>query len=234
MPAANGANCDFGDEAIIARSRFRRLGHDRQAQGRSRICWSRARSPAPSGRSIRTTSGELVWSQKTRPRAARNGGIHWGTATDGERVFAPMNDRAATPDVPLSGPGLHALDLETGKVLWSRKAEGDCSGDRKAALCRVRNATRATRRRRSSSTARSFKVPSTASCACSTPRPARRSGRYDTMRKFDTVNGVPGNGGSIDSSPYVAANGTLFVVSGYARFGETPGNVLLAFRPKRP
>jgi polyvinyl alcohol dehydrogenase (cytochrome) len=53
------------------------------------------------------------------------------------------------------------------------------------------------------------------------------------MRKFNTVNGVPGNGGAIDSSPYVAANGTLFVNSGYARFGEAPGNVLLAFRPKR-
>jgi polyvinyl alcohol dehydrogenase (cytochrome) len=57
--------------------------------------------------------------------------------------------------------------------------------------------------------------------------------RYDTMRKFDTVNGVPGNGGAIDSSPYVAANGMLFVVSGYARFGEAPGNVLLAFKPKK-
>jgi polyvinyl alcohol dehydrogenase (cytochrome) len=56
---------------------------------------------------------------------------------------------------------------------------------------------------------------------------------YDTLRSFNTVNGVPGNGGSIDSSPYVAANGTSFVVSGYARFGETPGNVLLAFRPKK-
>jgi polyvinyl alcohol dehydrogenase (cytochrome) len=56
---------------------------------------------------------------------------------------------------------------------------------------------------------------------------------FDTMRKFDTVNGIPGNGGSIDSSPYVAANGTLFAVSGYSRFGESPGNVLLAFRPKR-
>ena len=56
---------------------------------------------------------------------------------------------------------------------------------------------------------------------------------YDTVKTFKTVNGVPGNGGAIDSSPYVAANGTLFVVSGYARFGEAPGNVLLAFRPKK-
>jgi hypothetical protein len=38
------------------------------------------------------------------------------------------------------------------------------------------------------------------------------------MRKFDTVNGV-------------AANGMLFVVAGCGRFGEVPGNVLLAFKP---
>jgi polyvinyl alcohol dehydrogenase (cytochrome) len=57
---------------------------------------------------------------------------------------------------------------------------------------------------------------------------------YQTNRPYpDTVNGVPGQGGGIDSHPYVAANGTLFVQSGYARFGEPPGNMLLAFRPKR-
>ena len=57
--------------------------------------------------------------------------------------------------------------------------------------------------------------------------------RYDTMRKFDTASGDPGNGGSIDSSHYIAAIGMLYVVSGYARFGESPGNVLLAFKPKK-
>lgn len=56
--------------------------------------------------------------------------------------------------------------------------------------------------------------------------------RYNTLRDFDTVNGVVGKGGSLDSAPYVAANGTLFVVSGYSCFGQAPGKVLLAFRPK--
>jgi polyvinyl alcohol dehydrogenase (cytochrome) len=56
---------------------------------------------------------------------------------------------------------------------------------------------------------------------------------YDTMRAFDTANGVPGHGGSLDAAPYGAAGGTLFVTSGYARFGESAGNVLLAFRPRR-
>ena len=56
---------------------------------------------------------------------------------------------------------------------------------------------------------------------------------YMTNRDFpDTVNGVAGHGGGLDSAPYVAGDGTLFVQSGYARFGEPPGNVLIAFRPK--
>ncbi len=57
---------------------------------------------------------------------------------------------------------------------------------------------------------------------------------YQTNRAYPkTANGLPGHGGSLDSAPYVAADGALFVQSGYARFGEFPGNVLLAFRPKR-
>ena len=57
---------------------------------------------------------------------------------------------------------------------------------------------------------------------------------YMTNREFPkTVNGLPGHGGGLDSAPYVAGDGMLFVQSGYARFGEPPGNVLIAFRPKK-
>jgi polyvinyl alcohol dehydrogenase (cytochrome) len=57
---------------------------------------------------------------------------------------------------------------------------------------------------------------------------------YQTNKPYpDTVNKIEGHGGGIDSHPYVAANGTLFVQSGYARFGEPPGNMLLAFKPKK-
>lgn len=57
---------------------------------------------------------------------------------------------------------------------------------------------------------------------------------YMTNREFpNTVSKVPGHGGGLDSAPYVAGDGTLFVQSGYARFGEPPGNVLIAFRPKK-
>ena len=226
-----GANCDgaetgvtldhdFGGSVLIAK---RPDGRDILVSGqKSGVIW--ALDP--------DNGGKLVWSRKISKGGA-NGGVHWGIATDGQRIFAPMNDNAQpTPELPLAGVGLHALDIETGKVLWSKKGEGDCSGDRKA-----RYAACATRIGFSpaplvvdgavlqGSVDGILRVFDSAT--------GNEIWRYDTMRKFDTVNGVPGNGGAIDSSPYVAANGMLFVVSGYARFGEAPGNVLLAFKPRK-
>jgi polyvinyl alcohol dehydrogenase (cytochrome) len=59
--------------------------------------------------------------------------------------------------------------------------------------------------------------------------------QYDTARDYDTVNGVPGKGGAIDNASIVAANGYVFVNSGYGLMaGQTSGNVFLAFRAKRP
>jgi polyvinyl alcohol dehydrogenase (cytochrome) len=52
---------------------------------------------------------------------------------------------------------------------------------------------------------------------------------FDTVRDFQTVNGVKAKGGSIDGPGAVVVNGMIFVNSGYARFGGMPGNVLLAF-----
>jgi polyvinyl alcohol dehydrogenase (cytochrome) len=225
-----GANCDFGDAAVIVDHDFggsvmitrRKDGRDLLVVGqKSGTVW--ALDP--------DKNGALVWSQKIGVGGG-NGGIHWGTATDGALIFVPMNDREKKPELPLSGPGLHALDLDTGKIVWSRMAEGDCSGDRQQ-----RFAACATRLGYSPAPL----VIDGAVVQGSIDGVLRvfdgATGKtlwsYDTVRKFETTNGVNGNGGAIDSSPYVAANGTLFVISGYARFGEAPGNVLLAFRPKR-
>jgi polyvinyl alcohol dehydrogenase (cytochrome) len=52
---------------------------------------------------------------------------------------------------------------------------------------------------------------------------------FDTARDFETTNGVKARGGSIDSGGPAVANGILLTNSGYAMFGGTPGNVLLAF-----
>ena len=54
---------------------------------------------------------------------------------------------------------------------------------------------------------------------------------YNMLRKFDTVNGVTGSGGSMGSGGPTIAGGMLFVSSGYFsnRGAGYAGNVLLAF-----
>ena len=52
---------------------------------------------------------------------------------------------------------------------------------------------------------------------------------FDTIRDYTTVNGVKGRGGSLDTGGPAIAAGMLFVPSGYANWGGSPGNVLLAF-----
>lgn len=56
--------------------------------------------------------------------------------------------------------------------------------------------------------------------------------QYDTVREFQTVNGVAAKGGSIGSAGPVVAGGALFVPSGFVGVRNgMPGNVLLAFAP---
>jgi polyvinyl alcohol dehydrogenase (cytochrome) len=56
---------------------------------------------------------------------------------------------------------------------------------------------------------------------------------YQTAKSYPDAVGVPGKGGSVDANAITAANGLLLVTSGYGQFGELPGNVLLAFKPKK-
>jgi polyvinyl alcohol dehydrogenase (cytochrome) len=177
--------------------------------------------------------GKLVW-RRDFGTGSPLGGTHWGLAYDGERVFAPINRPGASREnaAPSDKPGIHAVKVDTGEVLWSFAAEPDCSGDRQA---RVR--TCATNIGLSGAPTlvdgavvqgsldgflRAFDAKS-----------SELLFTFDTARPFEAVNKVPANGGAIDNASIVAVNGHLFVSSGYGLFGQPPGNVLLAFKPKR-
>jgi polyvinyl alcohol dehydrogenase (cytochrome) len=56
--------------------------------------------------------------------------------------------------------------------------------------------------------------------------------QFDTARPFESINGIEGEGGSVDSNSIAAGAGMVFSASGYGFFGQKPGNVLLAFRPR--
>ncbi len=51
----------------------------------------------------------------------------------------------------------------------------------------------------------------------------------DTAGEYETVNGVPGRGGSLNGPGATIAGGILYVSSGYGFANYMPGNVLLAF-----
>ncbi len=68
-----------------------------------------------------------------------------------------------------------------------------------------------------------------AACAPTTASDGRIIWDVDTARDFETVNGVPGSGGSIDGPGPTIVGGMVFVGSGYGRWRGRAGNVLLAF-----
>ncbi len=179
--------------------------------------------------------GKVIWRQNFGEGSVL-GGIHWGIAFDGERVFAPINRPYGFDPPPeaqrTQKPGIHGIDASTGEVLWRFAAEPDCTGDRPT---RVRNCASGIGLS-GAPTVIDGAVAQGAIDGYLRVFDAKTGAvlfTYDTARKFATINGVPGEGGAIDNASIVAANGQLFVASGYGMFGQPPGNVLLAFRPKQ-
>lgn len=71
---------------------------------------------------FRPETGELVWSSMVGPGSTL-GGIEWGTATDGDRIYIAIanGDRKPYPLTDGSmttGGAWSALDAKTGKILW--------------------------------------------------------------------------------------------------------------------
>ncbi|MEO8114112.1 MAG: PQQ-binding-like beta-propeller repeat protein, partial [Phenylobacterium sp.] len=174
-------------------------------------------------------TGKLVWHQKFGPGTAL-GGVHWGMATDGVRLFAPISD----PGVPakLAASGLHAIDVASGKIAWEWRAEADCANGRDARVmgCAYHAGLSAAPlvidgAVLAGSLDGKLRVFDAAS--------GQVLGEHDTARSFQTVNGLAGAGGAIDATGVFAGDGLVFVNSGYGQFNQQPGNVLVAFRPRK-
>lgn len=175
-------------------------------------------------------TGKLLWNTRLGEGTAL-GGVHWGIATDGARVFAAIND----PNLPgrtVFRPSMHALDVKTGKIVWSYDAKQDCTEARKANV-------------RSCETRYGFSaaplVVDGAVIAATLDGKVfafdAKTGKilksFDFAGPIETANGVPAKGGSIEAHGLSAGAGMVFISSGYSQFGETPGNALIALRPKR-
>jgi polyvinyl alcohol dehydrogenase (cytochrome) len=171
--------------------------------------------------------GELIWSVRVG-QGGTNGGVQWGSATDGANVYVALADlgRVAVPyslstDVdPKRGGGMFALRLDNGERVWYTPPVpcGDrkrCSPAQSAAVTAIPGAA--------------FSGSVDGHLRAYSTKDGSVIWDMDTEQTFPTVNGVEAHGGSMDGPGPVVAGGMLFVNSGYAAGGGVPGNVLLAF-----
>ncbi len=170
-------------------------------------------------------NGALLWRSRVG-MGGFNGGIHWGMTSDGSTLWVGIAD---TPGNKFAEgpprPGVHALDPNNGNALWSRIEPPTCDEISYACM-----------------TALSAPLTATEGLIFAGAHNGRLLAydssngdvlwKQETNRDFETVNGVTAKGGSIDSSGVVVAGGMVIVNSGYDKFGEIPGNVLLVYRRK--
>lgn len=178
--------------------------------------------------------GETVWELRVG-KGSRNGGVLWGMASDGQNVYAAVSDvsrrthKAGDPadlrtnDVdPAAGGGLTAIRLSDGGKVWYAPAQpcdppqAGCSPSQPAAVTAIPGVV--------------FAGSNDGHMRAYAAEDGRVLWDFDTARDFETVNGVPGHGGSIDGPGAVVVKGMVFVNSGYSRQSGMPGNVLLAFQ----
>jgi polyvinyl alcohol dehydrogenase (cytochrome) len=168
--------------------------------------------------------GKVVWEQRVG-RGGVMGGIHWGMASDGKRLYVPINDQYAwaADSAKKALSGLHALSIADGKILWSVIERNRCEPNTKyvcgaglsAAITVIPDIV--------------FGGALDGILKAYSTTDGKTLWEFNTNQDFKAVNGVKANGGAIDSSGSVVVDNQLFINSGYAKFGEKSGNVLICF-----
>lgn len=220
-PTENGPDFDYGASAILVPTAS---GRDILLAGqKSGIVY--ALDPSH--------KGDILWEARVG-KGGILGGVQWGMASDGQQLYAAVSDvvrktRASTaPDDvktvtvdATQGGGLTALRITDGKKSWHvpgvpcPAAKPGCSPAQSAAVTAIPGAI--------------FSGAFDGHLRAFSAETGAVLWDFDTAQTFNTVNGVPAKGGSMDGPGPVIAGGMLFVNSGYSRFGGMPGNVLLAF-----
>ena len=170
-------------------------------------------------------TGKILW--RTRlGHGGTQGGVHFGMAAEGRSIFVPINDMADTHDgrkydAAIAGPGLHAIDAATGKILWRAIAKDQCGGQPNC-------------------------DPGISSAVTAIPgivfaghldgqfraydaRTGKIKWAYDTRKAVKTITGVVGKGGGMSGPGAAVAGGYVVVNSGYGLYYHMPGNLLLVF-----
>jgi polyvinyl alcohol dehydrogenase (cytochrome) len=220
-PPPNGPDYDFGSSALLVKDP---KGREMLVAGqKSGMVYGF--DPA--------NKGKILWQTRVG-KGGLNGGVQWGMASDGQKVYASVSDVTAVMNSagpvggatfdPVQGGGLTALHLEDGSKAWYAPSHPcdpprpGCSPGQSQALTLIPGAV--------------FSGALDGHIRAFASEDGEMLWDFDTAQEYTTVNGAPGHGGSLDGAGPIIAGGMLFVNSGYPRNGGMPGNVLLAFGPE--
>jgi polyvinyl alcohol dehydrogenase (cytochrome) len=220
-PDTNGPDFDFGQPPILASL----------ADGKQILVIGQKSAVAHA--LDPDTKGKILWQTRVG-NGSSLGGMEWGSAADQQNMYVALSDisfRAAAPDPehpgmrtfeldPEKGGGVFALDLATGKKVWSAlpascRDRKKCSPAQMGAVSVIPGIV--------------FAGSVDAHLRAYSAKTGEVVWDFDTAREYDTVNGEKGHGGSIDAGGPAIVGGMVYVYSGYAQWGGLPGNVLLAF-----
>jgi len=175
--------------------------------------------------------GEILWQVRVG-KGGINGGVQWGMASDGQKVYAATSDvvrGGSNPDKsdprplpldPTQGGGLTALRIGTGEKVWYTPpvvcgSRPGCSPAQSGAVTAIPGVV--------------FSGSLDGHLRAYSAEEGKVVWDFDTVRDYETVNGVRANGGALNGPGPVVVGGMVLVNSGYGRNGGLAGNVLLAF-----
>jgi len=234
-PTENGPDFDFGAPVVLVE---RRSGDLLLAGQKSGEVF--ALDP--------DKDGAVVW-RKRIGSGSSNGGVHHGLASDGDRVYVPIAD----PERKVAGyvprPGVYALAVDDGKLLWSHPVERGCRFDpQDAPLVGLAEMAKGKSDRSPWPECGYYYGQSAAAViANGVVYAGALDGRMrlldadsgvalriiETNRAFQGSNGIQGHGGAIDVGGAIVDGDQLFILSGYGMFGQMPGNMLLVYGLRR-
>jgi polyvinyl alcohol dehydrogenase (cytochrome) len=216
-PANSGPDADIGSGVVLSKLAN---GEDRLFVG------------LKSGMAIAVdpvSHDRALWSNRVG-RGSIQGGIQFGMAYDGSRLYVPIADMANSMDssnllrdksAGVARPGLYALDPNSGAVLWSTPADDACHGRQYcdagilASIVAIPGAV--------------FAGHMDGRLRAYDSATGKVLWQYDTTPPAMTLGGATGHGGSIGGGGPVIYDGMVYENSGYGLYFHMPGNLLVAF-----
>lgn len=210
-PEERGPDLDFGAAVMVAQTSD---GQDLVIGGQK----------SGAVHALDPATGKLVWKRQVG-RGGIQGGVHLGMARAGDMLLVPINDMpyGRTVFEGEKRPGLYALDLRSGEMIWSAPAPQDICQGRRFCNPGTSQAITATE---------DFVVAGALDGVVRIHdlNTGAVLWQFDTTEPVTTVSGEATRGGSMSGAAGpLLIDGRMFISSGYGLHEHMPGNAFLAF-----